>query len=101
MPIYEVGLPGGGGGGTGGGVGHFHSGWEAPIQESLRQFRVNKGNYQSGELSVAISAESEGEEGFTDVHPPAYQETNPSDGIFTLAQDLPGGWRIKVKYTYI
>lgn len=99
MPLYEVGLLEGGGLDVD--LGHSHTGWEAPIEIVGRQvFRTSKGNYRPGELDVAISAEPEGEEGMTLVFPPAYQETTPSEGVFTLAQALPDGWKIKVRCAY-
>ena len=100
MPLYEVGLSGGGNLEVGA-VNHSHQGWESPIAVIGQQvFVVSKGNYQSGEIDVAISAVPDGEEGMTLVFPPAYQETNPSEGVFTLAQELPDGWEIKVRFTY-
>lgn len=100
MPLYEIGVLGGGGLQTGGSS-HSHSGWVEPLFQEPKRYVVPMGNYLPGELRIAISAESLGEEGMTEVYPPAYEETSPSDGVFTLAQEMPDGWKIKVRYTYL
>ena len=95
MAVYFTGKP------RGSRYEHKHSGWVEPINLSGKQvWAVPERHYVPGELSVRISAEDEGEEGATLVFPPAYAETDPGEGIFTLTQALPDGWKIWVKYTF-
>lgn len=95
MAVYRVGAR------RGSGAEHRHSGWvePAPVVDRKTWLAPHR-NYIGGELSVRIAADDEGEEGATLVFPPAYTEDDPNQGIFSLADDLPAGWKIWVKYTY-
>jgi hypothetical protein len=79
-----------------------HSGWETPagVQGSHSVFQVSRGAYLPGTLDVAISAEPDGEIGYSTQYPPAYEETDPANGIITLSQDLPADWLFIVRYIF-
>jgi hypothetical protein len=100
MPVYEIGAQGSTPPNPGP-VNHRHSDWEVPSFIGGRQLaQVLAGNYQPGNLEVRLSAAPDGEEGYSLVTPPAYLESDPTQGLFTLAVDLPTGWLIQVRYVY-
>lgn len=92
MPLYRVGFSYQGD--------HGHSGWVEPITEDRQSYRVPDGRYAPGDLDVEISAVPEGEVGYSAISLPGFEETDPANGVFTLADVLPGGWLIRVRYRF-